>query len=174
MRLSNTREQLEESKPCGNNKLTSMSHPKTMLNVLRHCLKLLRQQQSKEVLLKEVLRVRHWRHTPLPPAVQGDCYGCLPHTQRLQGCLWCAVPPLKYCPAIPQIVSSTSYTTRNTQHKLAAFQLRNIFFKMLCRKIKACFQDFKKSNRHAEYIMSIQHSQYNINVSFFSCRMETN
>lgn len=55
MWLSNTREQLEDSKLCGNNKLKSMSHPETMLNVLRHCLKLLRQQQSKEVPLKEVL-----------------------------------------------------------------------------------------------------------------------
>lgn len=55
MWLSNTREQLEESKLCGNNKLTPMSHPQTMLNVLRHCLKLLRQQQSKDVPLQEVL-----------------------------------------------------------------------------------------------------------------------
>lgn len=52
-----------------------MSHPETMLNVLRHCLKFLR-QQSKEVPPEEVLWVRHQLHTPLPPAVKGNCHGC--------------------------------------------------------------------------------------------------
>lgn len=36
-----------------------MSHPETMPNVLRYCIKLLRQQQSREFLLKEVHETQH-------------------------------------------------------------------------------------------------------------------
>lgn len=77
-----------------------MSHPKTMLNVLRHCVKLLRQQQSPEFPLKEIFRACHGLHTHPTSSGTGELTR-LPATDigtpRQQSCLCCAMPFLKQC-----------------------------------------------------------------------------
>ena len=91
-----------------------MSHPETMLNVLRHCVKLLRQQQSKEFPLKEILRVCHGLRIH-PTSSRTAELPQLPTTNvataRQQSCLWRAMPFLKYCqlPVTLQVTPSKNY-----------------------------------------------------------------
>lgn len=104
-----------------------MSHPETMLNVLRHCVKFLKNNNPKSCLLKRYTEhVRGCTHT-LPPE------GITMSTYHKCGSCKAAELPLA-CHAISLVVPTTSYTPS-----------KFFFLCVLSHKIKPCFQASKKA-----------------------------
>lgn len=107
-------EELEERELFGNNMLKSMSHPETMLNVLRYCVKLLRQQQSKEFALRVILlSMSQAAHTP---CLQWDRETAIAVYHKQSYCKAAELPLVFEKPCHFSNSATTSYTASSSKH----------------------------------------------------------